>query len=129
MKPVSKKIMQAFKEWGEAGGKKRAKNLSSSARQAISRHAAEIRWGLQKAPESPMSSVRLNEAVWENPVYLEEILSYGSLRDWKELRRRIADRPFGAEADALEKVLQATNIYGTTSLWKAILGRFQGGFL
>lgn len=76
-----------------------------------------------------MSSVRLRGALWGNPVYLEEVLSHGSLRDWKELRRRIADHPFGAEAGALEKVLNAISIYGTISLWKGILGNLRGNFL
>jgi len=73
-----------------------------------------------------MPSVRLERASWDNPVYLEEVLSYGALREWKELRRKIADHPFGAEARALEKVLAATDIYGVTSLWKGILGYLQG---
>lgn len=124
MKPVSKK---AFKEWGKVGGQKRAKNLSFSKRQAISRHAAHVRWGRQEE-ETTLPSVRLKKALWEEPVYVEEILSYGNLRDWKELRRRIADRPFGSEAAALEKVLNAANIYGTVALWKGILGHLRGNF-
>ncbi|MBI5298733.1 MAG: hypothetical protein HY877_00320 [Deltaproteobacteria bacterium] len=128
MKPASKKALQAFKQWGEAGGKKRAKNLSSSKRQSISRHAAEVRWGLQKTGETSMPSVRLKESLWEDAVYLEEVLSHGGLEDWKELRRKIADRPFGAEAVALEKVLNAMDIYGATSLWKGILGHLRGSF-
>ena len=76
-----------------------------------------------------MPSVRLEKPLWKDPVYLEEVLSHGSLNDWRELRRKIADRPFGPEANALEKVLKATNIYGMTSLWKGILGHLRGDFL
>ena len=129
MSKVSTKTLQAFKNWGKEGGKKRAKNLSSSARRAISKHAAQARWGLPKSNETSMPSVRLNESRWEDPVYLEEILSHGKLEDWKALRCKIADRPFGAEANALEKVLNATHIYGAISLWKGILSHLRGNFL
>lgn len=128
MKPVSKKTLKAFQEWGKGGGKKRAKNLSFSRRRAIARHAAQVRWGLQDRGETPMPSVRLKETLWEDPVYLEEVLSHGNLRDWKELRRRIADRPFGAEAIALENVLNATHVYGIVPLWRGILNHFRGNF-
>lgn len=126
MKPVSQKALRVFQNWGKTGGKKRAKNLSASKRRAISRHAAQARWGRKKENETSMPSVRLEEFLWESPVYLEEVLSYGGLRDWKELRRRVADRPFGPEAASLEKVLNATKIYGAAPLWKAILGQLQG---
>lgn len=129
MKPVSTKTLQVFKQWGKEGGEKRAKNLSSSARQAISSHAAQLRWSRKKEGAISMPSVRLQEPAWDDPVYLEEVLSHGSLRDWKELRRRIADRPFGSEAGALEKVLNTASIYGTISLWKGILGNLRGNFL
>lgn len=128
MKPISKKALQAFKRWGEAGGAKRAQNLSSSKRRAISRHAAKMRWGGTKTNEPFLPSVRLKESLWRDPVYLEEVLSHGSLRDWKELRRMIADHPFGTEAAALEKVLLGANIYGTVPLWRGILGQLRGTF-
>ena len=76
-----------------------------------------------------MPSVRLEKPLWKDPVYLEEVLSHGSLNDWRELRRKIADRPFGMEADALEKVLNGMDIYGATFLWKGILGYLRGYFL
>ena len=117
-----------FKRWGKKGGKKRAQKLSASKRRAISKHAAQMRWNRQGKNKTLMSSVRLKEAFWEDPVYLEEVLSYGGLNEWKELRRMVADRPFGAEAAALEKVLDATEIYGTTFLWKGILKSLQGIF-
>ena len=123
---MSKKALRAFQQWGKSGGKKRAKNLSSSARQSISGGAAEVRWGQKKTGETPMSSVRLEGAFWADPVYLEEILSHGNLSDWKKLRRKIADRPFGVEAAALEKVLRAVDIYGTISLWNGILNHLRG---
>ena len=40
-----------------------------------------------------------------------------------------ASGAIGAEAAALEKVLGAANIYGITSLWKAILRNLQGRVL
>lgn len=126
MRPVSKKALKAFQEWGKGGGKKRAKNLSFARRRAIARHAAQMRWNQQGEGKTSMPSVRLKEVLWEDPVYLEEVLSYGSLNEWKGLRRMIADRPFGSEAAALEKVLDANEIYGTTSLWKGILRHLQG---
>ena len=128
MNPVSKTTMLAFKQWGKMGGKRRAKNLSPLARQSISRYAALARWRSRKISIVSMSSVRLRESLWTDPVYLEEILSDGTLRDWKELRRKISDRPFGPEAIALERVLYATAIYGTTSLWKQILAHLRMPF-
>lgn len=76
-----------------------------------------------------MSSVRLRRPLWENPVYLEEVLLFGGLKEWRELHRIIGNRPFGAEAGALEKVLEATSIYGASVLWKGILKNFQGDFI
>lgn len=87
-----------------------------------------MRWGGAKTNQPSMPSVRLKESLWKYPVYLEEVLSHGRLRDWKDLRRMIADRPFGAEAIALEKVLYSVDIYGTVSLWKGILGHLRGTF-
>lgn len=128
MDRVSKKALETFKRWGEKGGRKRAKNLSPSKRRAISKHAAQMRWGFRQGDKAYMPSVRLKEPLWEDPVYLEEVLSYGGLGEWRKLRRLIADRPFGPEAAALEKVLGGTMIYGTTFLWKGILKYLQGGF-
>lgn len=128
MKPISNKALQAFKKWGGEGGAKRAQNLSPSKRRAISRHAAHARWGGPKTDETSMPSVRLKESLWRDPIYIEEVLSHGSLRDWKELRRMITDRPFGAESAALETVLRATDVYGTVLLWKGMLGHVRGVF-
>lgn len=75
-----------------------------------------------------MPSVRLQGAPWDNPAYLEEVLLYGSVDDWKELYRIITDHPFGAEALALEKVLDATEIYGATHLWRGIFNHLRGAF-
>lgn len=128
MKPVSPKALQAFQRWGKEGGKKRAQRLSASKRRTISRHAACVRWNREPENDVLLPSVRLNEALWDDPVYLEEVLSHGTLREWRELHRRIDDRPFGPEALALEKVLNATHAYGTTFLWKGMLKRRQGIF-
>ena len=77
MKSVSKQALKAFKEWGRKGGQKRAWKLSASKRQSISRHAAQMRWGWKEEERNPMSSVRLRRPLWENPVYLEEVLLFG----------------------------------------------------
>jgi hypothetical protein len=119
MGTISKKAAEAFRQWGRNGGKKRAQRLSVSRRKAISVHAARKRWG--------RASVRLERPLWDDPVYLEEILSFGGLSEWKELHRIIADRPFGAEADALKRVLDGTHVYGATPLWKGVLRHLQGG--
>lgn len=124
MAPVLGKALGVFKRWGQKGGEKRAKGLPASRRQAIARHAAQVRWRGEGG--DIMQSVRLNEPLWGDPVYLEEILLYGGLKEWKEIRRMLADHPFGACAVSLQKVLRATHIYGTTSLWNGILRNLQG---
>lgn len=128
MKYVPSKALQAFQQWGKEGGTKRARNLSVSKRRMISRHAARIRWNRATTSDEALPSVRLDKSLWDNPVYLEEVLSYGTLREWRELYRRIADHPFGPEAHALGKVLSATHTYGTTPLWTWMLKQRQGTF-
>ena len=126
MKIISKRALDTFKAWGKRGGKKRAQNLSSSRRRSISKHAACVRWASRKETETSMSSVRLKKALWEEPVYIEEILTFGGVGEWRELHRIVKDRPFGVEAIALGKVIHETNIYGTTVLWRGILKYLQG---
>lgn len=87
-----------------------------------------MRWSGRGKNKPFMQSVRLKEPLWEDPVYLEEVLLYGGLGEWRELRCIIADRPFGTEAVSLKKVLDATKIYGTTPLWNGILRHFKGDF-
>jgi hypothetical protein len=128
MKGVSKKALQVFRAWGKNGGKKRAENLSRAARQMIARRAAQTRWGKVNRNGSKMASVRFQKMPWQEPAYLEEVLDFGSLTDWRELKRRIFDHPFGPEAQSLERVLSATHIYGVTPLWKGIMNELRGTY-
>jgi hypothetical protein len=131
MELVVQKARQVFQKWGKMGGKKRAHNLSPSRRKLIAQRAASIRWGSQPQKDNKqfMPSVRLNKPSWKSPVYLEEVLAYGSLSDWRELYRIITDHPFGAETEALEIVLRETKIYGTSVLWRGILNHLRGCFV
>ena len=126
MSNVSKKIRNAFVAWGKAGGKIRAKRLSSKERSRIASHAAHIRWGNTKSVLKENVSIRLKEARWNDPVFLEEILSEGSLESWRELYQLLMDHPFGKTAEALNRVLISTEIYGATLLWKGIINILQG---
>lgn len=76
-----------------------------------------------------MTSVRLATANWEDPVYLAEVLTEGTLSDWRTLYHRAAEHPFGATSQALTKVLHAEIIYGVTPLWHGILRMIQGNSL
>jgi hypothetical protein len=80
---------------------------------------------MQNPPQENIS-IRLNEARWDDPVFLEEVLSLGSLELWKKLYRRLADRPFGKTKEALIRVIDSTHIYGATFLWKGIINTLQG---
>lgn len=73
-----------------------------------------------------MPSVRLDHPSWDDPVYLEEVLNFGGLSEWRELLDRIRDRPFGKTATSLEKVLVATPVYGATPLWQGVMQRCRG---
>lgn len=68
----------------------------------------------------------MDETSWDDPVFLEEVLAEGSLTAWRELYLSLEDQPFGPSAQALQKVLAATKIYGAVPLWKGILGGLQG---
>ena len=73
-----------------------------------------------------MTSVRLDGIRWDDPVYLGEIVNEGGPKEWSLLHQKVADRPFGAEAVALLKVLSSEEVYGVTPLWKGIVRRLQG---
>ncbi len=73
-----------------------------------------------------MPSVRLRTPSLEDPAYLEEVLQEGDIGDWRMIYEKISDRPFGAVAAALDRVLSSTHQYGITPLWSAILRRLQG---
>lgn len=128
MGKLSPQIQKAFANWGRNGGKLRAKRLSSAMRSQIASQAARARWKTPSAsPITAHPSVRLRQANWANPVYLEEILSDGNIADWRVLYHRVADFPFGETADALARVLSASHIYGVTPLWQGLLRSVRGG--
>ena len=122
-------MKRSFEHWGKKGGKKRARLLSPTERSAIAAKAAKARWNKvgAAATKKPSLSVRLDHPQLEDPVYVEELLSEGSLTDWRRLYQQIADQPFGPTTQALQKVLSATEIYGVSHLWKGILQTVQGG--
>lgn len=124
-KPL-KKYKNFFAECGRRGGLKRARHLSSTQRSLIAARAATVRWGKKTDAEDALSSVRLTAPDMTDPAFLEELLSEGALKQWQQLYCKIADRPYGVEAAALENVLSATKIYGITPLWRGILRHVQG---
>lgn len=127
MKSLPKATRRFFEEWGSQGGKKRTKRLSSRRRSFIASRAARIRWGKTAGSMDKMPSVRLQTPAWDDPVYLEEILSEGGIEEWLHLYHLIADHPFGETAAALEKVVTFSHIYGATNLWKGLLSDLRGG--
>lgn len=127
MARLSPKTRRLFEDYGRQGGVKRSQFLSGLERSLIARKAAEVRWGKRsKAPL--MRSIRLNQSTLSHPVFLEELLTEGSLDDWKILHHEITDHPFGVSAVALKKVLLSTKIYGVNPLWMGILRSAQGTF-
>lgn len=115
-----------FEACGRRGGQKRARRLAPFKRSAIAAYAANARWRRADSPSQPMPSVRLDHPQFSDPVYLSEVLEEGSLSYWREIYRRIADQPFGPTANALEKVLSSSQVYGVTPLWKGLLRNVQG---
>ncbi|MDO8494388.1 MAG: hypothetical protein Q7S68_03530 [Deltaproteobacteria bacterium] len=127
MKRMSKAAQAFFRDCGKKGGKKRAQSLSFQKRKEIASQAARSRWGEKKSSSvSTMPSIRLDKPDWHDPVYLEEILSDGGRHEWRELYLKLYDKPFGATADALEKIVGATKIYGATKLWEKLLKNLRG---
>lgn len=117
-----------FEECGRRGGLKRANHLSPEKRSAIASRAAHARWKSDANHSQLMSSVRFDHPRLDDPAYLEEVLSEGSLKDWSQIYQKIADQPFGATAQTLEKVLSSTYSYGATPLWRGILHTARGSF-
>jgi hypothetical protein len=117
----------AFRVWGRQGGESRARQLSHAKRSAIAACAAQARWKKKAQALKLYQSVRLSSQTFEDPVFLQELLSEGGLADWKELLKIIEDRPFGAVAEALEKALRAEKIYGITALWQDLLSSLRDG--
>ncbi len=109
-----------FKASGRRGGQKRARNLSPERRSEIASRAANARW------KKPHKSVRFDAPSLDDPTYLEEVLLEGSLDDWNRIYEEISDRPFGATAKALGRVLSSTRYYGVSPLWAGILRGVQG---
>lgn len=126
MKSIPKTSQKLFRKWGQQGGEARKRLLSAGRRRSIASQAARARWG-KINPVPLMPSVRLEKPSWEDPVYLEEILAEGNLREWRRLYRQVADHPFGEITRALEQVVRSVEIYGTTRLWKSLLSQLQGG--
>lgn len=119
--------MKRFKEWGSLGGQKRALHLSPVQRSVIASRAAQTRWKKSMKGEIAVTqSVRLDSFSLDDPVYLQEILLDGTMADWQQLCVCLAERPFGAVAQTLEKVLLSEKIYGVTPLWRGILKNLQG---
>lgn len=127
MSSLSKNHLRFFEECGRRGGKKRAARLSPMKRSAIAARAAQARWKKNLEGSPLMASVRFDHPRLDAPAYVEEVLSEGSLEDWRQIYRKIADQPFGSTAKALERVLSSAHSYGTTPLWKGILRNVQGG--
>lgn len=124
MAPLAKSARRAFAEWGRKGGRARARRVAPARRAAIAALAARSRWR-RKAQPSP-DSIRLQHIHWEDPVWLEEVLSDGGPTEWRLLYQRIADHPFGETAVALAQVLEFVQAYGVTPLWKGLLQRVRG---
>ena len=124
MTRLSRELRQRFAQWGQQGGEARKRSLSPLRRTTIARQAASIRW---HAPPRSLGtvSIRLHKARWDNPGFLEEILSEGTRSDWQSLYQRITEHPFGPTALAIQKVLNAVHIYGVTAVWKGLLRHVQ----
>lgn len=73
-----------------------------------------------------VGSIRLEKPQMTDPVFVEEILSDGSVQQWQLLYHEIFNFPFGKTVEALEKVLAGPHLYGITPLWRGILGSVQG---
>lgn len=127
MKKLSTRTREYFKCWGRKGGEKRTQRLSKNKRRVIASHAARIRWGKRIGPNKFIPSVRLQVAEWRDPVYLEEVLSEGGVEEWRHLYHLIAEHPFEDTAQALEKVVTFSYVYGATPLWRSLLNGFRGG--
>lgn len=130
MQRLSEPARRLFAQCGQRGGRIRARHLAPSRRAAIAAQAARVRWQKPLSETPSMTSVRLATANWEDPVYLAEVLTEGTLSDWRALYHRAANYPFGATSQALAKVLhEGETIYGVTPLWRGILRRIQGNSL
>ena len=115
-----------FELCGRRGGLKRARSLSAPERAAIAATAARARWKKRGDTASALASVRLEKPQLGDPVFLEELITEGSLDQWRQIYREVADRPYGATALALERVLLSTDGYGVTPLWRGILKTIRG---
>lgn len=54
---------------------------------------------------------------------VSDVLERGTLADWRELAHQIRDNPSGPLAEAVRKVTEHLNFYGTTILWRDYLER------
>lgn len=125
MKKTVSKSLAYFRDCGKRGGLKRARRLSRTERSLIASQAARKRWG-HKNNFNGKHSIRLDDAKMDDPVYMEEILSEGSLEQWQNLYCEINNYPFGETAEALAQVLTGPQLYGITPLWKGVLASLRG---
>ena len=123
---LSKQAKAYFTACGKKGGDQRKNRLSSAQRSYIASNAARSRWSKNVKKQVLMPSIRLERPDWSNPVYLEEILAEGGMREWQTLYYLISERPFGDIANVLESVVASTYIYGATHLWRSLLMGLRG---
>ncbi|OGQ33604.1 MAG: hypothetical protein A3F16_01585 [Deltaproteobacteria bacterium RIFCSPHIGHO2_12_FULL_43_9] len=123
---LTRQAREYFRACGTRGGNERRKRLSAAQRTHIAKLAARSRWATKTAESMLLQSIRLESPTWSDPVYIEEILSDGGMKEWTTLYHLICEHPFGEIADALEHVVLSTHIYGATNLWKAILAGLRG---
>lgn len=125
MAKLSRAVRRSFTQWGQRGGKARARRLDPARRSSIAAQAARSRWQRHAPAPTSMPSIRLRAIDWEDPVYVEEVLVDGSLHDWGQLYQRIANHPFGPTAVALQQVLAHGEGYGVIPLWHGLLRQVQ----
>ena len=118
------KSFHSFQKWGRQGGLKRARSISSHLRKSIATRAAQARW--KNKNSLLLKSIRLENPQWCDSVFIEEILSEGTVEQWKEIYHKIANHPFGSTAQSLEKVLNSSEMYGISPLWKGLLRGVRG---
>jgi len=69
----------------------------------------------------------IREGFEESIVAVEDILTRGSVDDWRELASRVREDPKGASAQALRAVVENVYMYGTTVIWRNFLKRLERG--
>lgn len=126
MRQLTRQAREYFKLCGKNGGNKRKKRLSAARRAEIAKLAAQSRWSDRGKVNKESGSIRLASPEWSEPVYIEEILSEGGIKEWAILYNLISEHPFGKIAKSLERVVSSTHIYGATNLWRSLLVGLRG---